>query len=477
MGPPDGGGGMVVQGHYRDFDDYASPSGTVLNSGATDQGFLARADHEIGPGVLSASWQSDFGRNIDRPRNNSQTVRFYYPIEDSHRLTAGYDLRQAAGFERLGVNAFFGRYRQMTDQDRFATPTRGRSLERSDYTADDFQVRGSAERLFSRSRVEFGVDVNGRFNVHALDFVTQYSVAGDVTSRVENVSIDTATRRDTGAYAVIETALAPKVTAGAGVRGDYVTSKNRGGYFGDHATSHGAMSGSASMTVGPWEGMTLTGQVGSGFRDPTVSDRYYRGPTGRGFITGNPDLDPERSVQFDVGLRYTSARVRAGLFGFQYRINDLIERYQTATDYFFFRNRGRARIRGIELEVQAVLGAQLTLESTAAVTGGRALDDGTALDDVPPATFTLAVRRPVTAKGFAQVRAAFFGVDDRPGPTEIRMPGYTLVDVTGGFALAKRVDVNVMLRNLLNQTFPVSPDARAVPAPGINAVLTVTARF
>ena len=136
-------GGVVVQGHYRDFDDYDSPAGEVFNSGATDQGFLTRGEYEVGRGVLSASWQSDFGRNIDRPRNNSQTVRFYYPVEDSHRVTA--TLRPAPG--RRGSSASCSvrsaaRYRQMTDQDRFATATRGRSLERADYAADDFQVRG-----------------------------------------------------------------------------------------------------------------------------------------------------------------------------------------------------------------------------------------------------------------------------------------------------------------------------------------------
>jgi len=51
----------------------------VFNSGATDQGFLARGEFELGKGLLGASWQSDFGRDIGRPRNNSNTVRFYYP--------------------------------------------------------------------------------------------------------------------------------------------------------------------------------------------------------------------------------------------------------------------------------------------------------------------------------------------------------------------------------------------------------------
>jgi outer membrane receptor protein involved in Fe transport len=470
-------GGALFQAHYRDFDNWDSPAGEVVNSGATDQGFLARGEHKLGQGLLSAAWQSDFGRDIDRPRNNSQTVRFSYPVEDSHRLTAGYDLRQVAGFERVTVNSFFGTYRQVTDQDRYATETRGRTIESADYAADDVQVRASAERLFSRARFETGVDVNGRYNVRALDTVTQYSVSGDVLAQVENVSIDEASRSDAGAYATVEAALMPKFIGGAGVRGDYVASENHGGYFGDHATASGALSGSASLTAGPWAGLSVTGQVGSGFRDPTVSDRYYRGPTGRGFITGNPDLEPERSIQFDLGLRFTSTRVRAGLFGYRYRIDNLIERYQTATDFFFFRNRGSALIRGVEAELHAVLGASFTLESAAAYTRGTVVDDGSATDDIPPVTITLALRRPVGSRGFAQVRGAYYAKDSRPGPTEIPMPGYALLDVIGGVTITKALDLNLTLRNLLDETYPVSPDARAVPAPGISAVLTATVRF
>jgi outer membrane receptor protein involved in Fe transport len=76
-----------------------------------------------------------------------------------------------------------------------------------------------------------------------------------------------------------------------------------------------------------------------------------------------------------------------------------------------------------------------------------------------------------------QVRATFYGQDDEPGPTEIRMPGYTLVDLVGGVSLGRALDLNMTVRNLLDRTYPVSPDARAVAAPGVNGVLTLTARF
>jgi outer membrane receptor protein involved in Fe transport len=472
-----GTGGVALQAHYRDFDDYRSPQGDVFNSGATDQGFLARGEVELGKGLLGASWQSDFGRDIGRPRNNSQTVRFYYPVEDSHRFTSQYELRQVGGFERVTVNAFAGSYLQVTDQDRYATATRGRTLEEADYEANDFQLRASAERLFSRARFEMGVDVNGRFNVHATDTVTNYGLDGSVASQVFSESIEQARRNDTGAYASVEAALGPKATVAAGLRGDYMTSHNQGGYFGDHDTSNGALSGSGSITVGPWSGVSFVAQAGSGFRDATVSDRYYRGPTGRGFITGNPELKPERSVQFDLGMRYTGSRVRLGLFGFQYNIKDLIERYQTAADFFFFRNRGEARIRGLELEVQARLAWMVALESTATLTRGIALDDDAAIDDMPPATFTLGLRRPVSSRGFVQLRGSFFAVDDRPGPTEARMPGYTVVDAIAGATVAKWLDLNLNVRNLLDATYPQSPDPRAVPASGISAVLTANLSF
>ena len=472
-----GKGSVGFLAHYRDFDDYRSPAGDVFNSGATDRGFLARGDHELGKGLFSAVWQSDLGKNIERPRNNSRTVRFYYPTEDSHRFTANYDLRRLGGFERVVISTFAGRYHQVTNQDRFATPTRGRTLESADYDADDYQVRVSAERLLNKARLEFGGDMNGRYNVRAVDTIQQYDLGGSLATEVISVSIDQARRSDTGVYGTIETALGTKVIAGGGVRADYVTTRNSGGYFGDHETANGAASGNGSITVGPWAGVSFSAQVGSGFRDPTVSDRYYRGPTGRGFITGNPDLEPERSVQFDVGMRYTASRVRAGVFGYVYRIKNLIERYQTAPDFFYFRNRGEADIRGIEVEVQAVVGSKVTVELTGMLTDGRAIDDDAALDDIPPATFTLGVRRPIGSRAFAQVRGAFYAVDNDPGPTEVRMPGYSIVDVIGGVSLGKQVDLNVTVRNVLDATYPSSPDARAMPAPGVSAVLTVIARF
>jgi outer membrane receptor protein involved in Fe transport len=470
-------GGILISGHYRDFDDYRSPRGDVFNSGATDYGGLVRGNVFVGKGLLNAGWQTDLGRDIDRPRNNSRTVRFYYPTEDSHRFTASYDVADVSGFSRVGVSGFVGSYAVVTDQDRFPTATSARSIERADVSANDYHVRGFAERLAGPARFELGVDANGRYDLHALDFNIAYDLDGAIASIRENVSVDSAHRNDVGAFATVDARLASRLTVAGGVRGDRVTTTNRGGFFGDRETSNGAFSGSASITADVAAGLTITGQIARGFRDPVLSDRYYRGPTGRGFITGNPDLAPETSRQLDLAVRYTNGRYRWGFYAYNYRIDDLIERYQTATDFFFFRNRGRAEIRGVELEMQATVAQDLTVEIAGSIARGNAVDDDQPLDDIAPETLTLVVRKAFGERAFAQVRGAAYARDDRPGPTEILVPGYALVDAAGGYRIMKQLELRASLRNMFDHAYPVSPDARAVPSPGISGLLTAAVTF
>jgi outer membrane receptor protein involved in Fe transport len=470
-------GGILFQGHYRDFDDYRSPEGEIFNSGGTDQGFLARAEQVVGDGFLSIAWQSDFGRNIDRPRTNSRNTRFYYPIEDSHRFTASYEHGPRFGLNRMSVSTFLGSYRQMTDQDRFATATEPRAIERADVDARDFHVRALGEKLFGGARMDFGLDVNGRYGLEAEDVVIDFDLAGNEISRDVNPTIENASRTDTGLYVSGEGSVHPRLDLGGGARVDWVTTSNTGGYFGDRSTSNSAFSGYGSATVGSFGGFSFTAQLAKGFRDPVISDRYFRGVTGRGFITGNPDLEPESSTQFDSAVRYTGRDWRGALYFYEYRFRDLIERYEDGEDLFFFRNRGRARIRGMELEIQAELPRAVTLEAAFQRQSGLALDDDVPLDDISPMTLFLQVRKSLGSRAFVQARAAFYAEDDEPGPTEIETPGYAVFDVSAGYRFDERLELRFLGRNLFDAAYPVSPDSRAVLAPGISGLISLLVRL
>jgi hemoglobin/transferrin/lactoferrin receptor protein len=470
-------GGLLVQAHVRNAEDYDSPQGEVFNSGWEDQGFFVNVTQGAANGVLSASWQSDFGRDFERPRNNSRTVRFSYPFENSHRFTASYELPGVAGFRQVAFTAFLGSYDQRTDQDRVPTATAGRSIERADVSSNDFHVKGTAARIAGPARIEFGLDVNGRYDLEALDINQAFDLSGQIARDATNVSIDDARRIDTGVYTQAEVALADGVRLAAGIRGDRVTTTNVGGYFGDRSTSNAAVAGLAAATVEPWEGLTLTAQVSRGFRDPVLSDRYFRGPSGRGFITGNPDLEPETSLQFDLATRYTIGRTQLGFYLYQYRIDALVERYQTQTDFFFFRNRGRARLRGVEVEARSELGMGYAIEVAAQLARGRALDDDAYLDDVSPAAVSVLGRKEFGPRLHAQARAAWSAADNRPGPSEIAMPDATLVDLGGGWRPVPQLELRGAVRNLLNETYYASPDPRWVAAPGRSFSLTAVVEF
>lgn len=472
-----GTGAFLLQAHARDVDDYDGPDAPVRNSGWSDRGFLARVDHQVAHGVFSVGLQSDFGRDVERPRNNSATTRFYYPYENSHRFTAAYETGQAWGLDTVRVQGFLGTFEQRTDQDRIPTAAVTRRIERSDISAKDFSLRASAAKATGSARIEFGADINGRFGLEAHEIMITFDAAGQQTSLTDTVSTDSARRVNTGLFVQADAPLRPKVLAAGGARVDVVQTRNVGGYFGDRAVSHQAVAGFGSLVVGPFDGVSFTAQVSRGFRDPTISDRFYRGPTGRGFITGNPDLDPETSLQFDAGVRYTSSRIRLAVYGYHYRITNLVERYGIGDDNFLFRNRGRAEIRGVELEAQADLGRGLTLDLSGQMSRGADASGDAALDDIAPNLVMATLRKSLGTRGNMHLRLATYARDTRPGPSEVVAPGYTLLDAGIGWWLTPQVELRALGRNLLNASYYASPDPRWVFAPGRHGSLTAVVTF
>jgi hemoglobin/transferrin/lactoferrin receptor protein len=468
---------VYAQAHYRSVADYRGPSGPVLNSGYRDGGFVARAEHVSGSSLWSFGWQTDLARDVERPRNNSNVTRFFYPFENSHRATVSFETAGAPGFSQVRVTGFIGTIDQRTDQDTFATPTRARSIVRADLKSTDFSLRAIGERQAGRARFEAGVDVNGRLGLEAHDIAISYDLAGAETAAADFLSTKNARKIDTGVFAQVNASLAPAVTISAGLRGDVVRNTNVGGYFGDRSETNAAMSGFGSITVAPVKGWSVTGQASRGFRDPRLSDMYYRGPTGRGFITGNPALAPETSVQLDAGVHYSSGPMRISVFGYRYEITNLIERYQTETDFFFFRNRGKARLTGVEVEMRAALAKGLSFEMAGQTMHGKALDDNVGLDDLSPGSLSVVVRQQFADRASAFARIARYRALDTPGPNETIAPGYTMIDAGISFRVSRNLDLRGSARNLTNAEYHASPVSRWVFGPGRNAAITAVIGF
>ena len=261
-----------------------------------------------------------------------------------------------------------------------------------------------------------------------------------------------------------------------GLRVDQVKTRNSGGYFGDTSTSNSAASGFLATTFTLAQGLDLVAQASRGFRDPLLSDRYYRGISGRGFITGNPDLDPETSLQYDLAVHYRTGSVAFAVYGFHYSIHDLIERYKSGTNYFF-RNRGEARVKGGEIEATLELPAEMLVQLALQTERGEVVDDHSDMDTIPPDGVVLTVRRNPEARWWWLARVAAFQRDDRPGPTERETPGYTVVDAGLGLRVAEALELQLTGRNLGNRSYYGTADATAVLAPGRAVQLSLRGRI
>ncbi len=483
-GTPSAGAGLAVsrgwerssflfQGSFRELDDYHSARGEVTNSGAKFRNLLGRGAFEVGAGLLSVGLQSDQGRDIGRPRSNSDQERFFYPREDSDRFTVSYELDSFQGFSVARVDFFLGSYRLLTRRDTLPREDEWRQISDSDVEAQDLGFRTLLVRPLNQARWQFGIDVNGRFDLHAVERTVQFDSSDRVVSSLEEESIRDASSTDGAVYSSFEFMLSKMTTTSAGVRLSHVRSGSSGGAFGDRSASDTALAGFLSVSLEPVRGLSLVGQVSRGFREPTLSDRYFRGTSARGFVTGNPDLEPESSLQWDFAARYSKSNVHLGVHAYHYRIDDLIERFEEGDSEFFFRNRGRARLFGVELELQWALCDSTSVQLGAQAARGEAAEGAQPLDDVPVKSASLVLRRNLLQKGYVQVRAAAFSRDERPGPTEIVLPGYGVLDAGCGWQFESRMELRVRVRNVLDKGFPVSPDRRAVASPGRSASLTL----
>jgi iron complex outermembrane receptor protein len=466
-----GGGGFLIGAQYRDFGNYSSPEGEVENSAAEDFGVRLAYQRPVGSGILRLGWRSDAARDVGKPAPDSDLNRVYYPDENSHRFSLGFEKPGPGAWSRISVGFLWDSYQLVLAKDRVATATDPRRLTESDVTAQDYEARIEAERPLGGARWVVGANAYGRFNLHASEAAADLDPDGGVIAESSQVSIDSARSNDVGLFTAL-TRDWDRWGVAAGLRGDWVRAENRGGVFGDLTVTNTDASGFLAVTWRGVDDLEVSFQAARGFRDALLSDRFYEGQTGRGEITGNPFLDPESSRQLDLAVRYRANRWQVAGFAYLYRIRDLIERYREGDD-FFFRNRGEGEITGVEVEGSVAVGAGVQLQGGLHWIRGEVLDDGSATDDVPPPGAFLVVRSSDGSRLSWMVRGAVFGRDDRPGPTEQIVPGYGLVDAAIGYRLSDAAQIQLLGRNLLDTAHLASADADAVLAPGRSIQLNV----
>lgn len=139
-----------------------------------------------------------------------------------------------------------------------------------------------------------------------------------------------------------------------GLRFDYVSQSGEG-----QDRSDQQFSGSLSAVYVLSPSWTVDTEWASGYRFPSVSERYFTGSTPRDDVQGNPDLNPETRRNMEVDLHYAppGSPLSFSVSAYYSDLDDYIERFSLEPGLLTFRNLGSATIQGTELDLRLQTGA------------------------------------------------------------------------------------------------------------------------
>jgi outer membrane receptor protein involved in Fe transport len=410
--------GFSLSAGYRDASAYQSPAGTfgaltlgdqtlVHDTGLNDRNFAADlAWNTSGTAAVTlrvsqyAARDAGFGyvSPADLGTPDDATVRLLYPEQDVTRVTAGFRAG-ALGWgiaDRLGITFYTTQNERSFTQDIDIPlngppfpPGSGISVDSKNYTdIATWGTRLELARVFGAGHIiTYGVDWYLDDSENADTSVTVTRMFGPPTTRTSTApTVPYATLWSGGAYAQASLALSQRLNLGLGVRGQTIKSETREtpGLSDDRAgvsSSDGTVVGGASLGYQVTSNINLVGTLGRAFRAPNLVERYFQGSAeGAGFQLANPDLDPETSLNVDLGVKVRTGRLYAEAMYFHNRISDGIRAVEvdtTVNNLPGFQNQNIETLtdEGLELLAEIDAGAGFSLLGHFTTISSKADDD------------------------------------------------------------------------------------------------------
>jgi len=228
---------------------------------------------------------------------------------------------------------------------------------------------------------------------------------------------------------------------------------------------------------------------GTGQKSPTFSERFGFFPDQ---FQGNPDLKPEKSKGFDVGYeqRLLDGRVVTDVTYFRERLEDEINGFffdPSLGPFGMFTavNRdGTSKSKGVEVEVSARIIDGLNSTASYTYTDASQPDAaGVQQREIRRPRHMAALNLNYSFLGRAKLNANISYSGEQtdvffppfPAPSEIvSLDAYTLVNLTGSFAITDNVSVYARVENLFDTTYE---NVVGFATPGIGGFLGARVKF
>jgi iron complex outermembrane recepter protein len=231
------------------------------------------------------------------------------------------------------------------------------------------------------------------------------------------------------------------------------------------AVKESAFSPKLSLVYRPTQATTLRGSVGSAFRAPNLFEFFGTAQLGGNQFVGNPDLQPEALVSWELGLDHSFASgINAILTVYRSYVDDRIAT-QTVAGVSRPANVAEARIKGAELELNGPLplgfdwSVNYTLTDSEVTRDPVATVVGRQLPHSPEKMYNLALNWRhadwlVAASHYHQSKR-FTNVGNTdvvtgvPGSTD----AFTLTDVKASYEVSESISTSIGINNVFDEEF------------------------
>lgn len=453
--------------HRDDAGLYRAPGGTkILQSQFTQGSLLAKAalrtdKREIDIGFLAAR-----GTDIGKPSPTASTKPTWYPRENQNLVQVHWKEKNVGKDGEILFHAFANPNFLETLTDTYDGFLTKESYAKTD--SAEFGAQASYSKKISPSfRLEGGLDYFGRAGAHAYNKYTSFDEFGAVTDIQEEYPYLSASRGDFGAFLSADFAGIRRLDILGGVRYDLLRMKAQpSSEVPPVLTNDSQPTGFVAVSYKLAKELTAFVNVSRAYRLASINERFYTGISGRGFIIGQPGLQPESSFNLDGGLRLPGKRYFFGLYAFRYLIDDMIERFRLDPTTYTYGNIERGLLRGFEFEAEAFVLSGWKVFGNFAVIRGKSLATGDPLNDVAPFRVFTGTRY-WKGRFSAELNATFSAAKSDPGPAEIAVASSELVNLKAGYVW-RGLDFFVMLANVFNATYIARADPDAMFEPGRN---------
>ena len=327
----------------RKTEEFETPNnGKVPNSAFSDYNAMANVRYDFSDRTrLKGGWQLYRGSDIGIPGLSFEmpgaTQEFQFPYYDRDAASLQLERKGRGWLATSSAKLYWQRERRdfFSDQtvdaslyNAFGIPPRPGS--NSAHTTQDryldldtygFQAQAASTRT-DRYRFTAGLDlardVTGGDNVR---FRTYHDAAGapvGATGVRVTQSLPDGRFDNYGGFAQSEWYLDPEWTLSAGARYTHYRYRTDAGlaappagpppaqptYFAATSTDDDALAGSVGLVYALRPDLHLSTNLANGYREPNAQDLFFSGPASVGYVIGNSDLKPERSVSTDFGLRW-----------------------------------------------------------------------------------------------------------------------------------------------------------------------------